>query len=629
MSVHILMNVVDEQEMRVALIRDGHLDTIVHERINLDHQHCGNIYKAKVANIEPSLDAAFLDLGGSKNAFIHIDEVQHDQGPKARIEQVLRPGQELLVQVTKEAIKDKGACVTTNLSIPGRYLVLVQDPEGLGVSKRIDDQATRRRLKSLLATFEPPPGFGYIVRTAGADRSDDDISLDQEYLGRLWQEIEAKAQRVKAPACVYRESDVVLRTLREMVDEAEATVILDSERYYDEARAFAMVFMPELAGRIQLHREDLPLMAYYGVEERLGTIYDRKVQMPSGGNVVIEQTEAMVTIDVNSARSREGSDVHATALQTNLEAVLTIAEQLKLRDLGGLVVIDFIDMESRDHQRLVQLALRRALLGDKARTQVASMSRFGLVEMTRQRTRPSHKMFATMECAHCKGTGAVKTPETFEIEVMRAVRQALNAGQVSKLDVVVPADLAVGLLNSRNAEIVGLERQFDCRITFSVDPLIKTREFRLQPTVRKRGGGRRQSNEKPVHSGLLADWMHAKMVAKAQVKELVERGAAAIEQELLDHANGKAVTVAEAPAAGEAVNDQHASAAPAPAAAVAAIPDLHQEALVLRHLLFTPAVSTPVLSALPLASGAEAAKPRRSSRGTASNGRRRRRGSRS
>ena len=471
-----------------------------------------------------------------------------------------------------------------------------------------------------MATFEPPKGFGYIVRTAGAERSNDEISLDQEYLGRLWQEIEAKADRVKSPGCIYRESDVVLRTLREMADEPDVTVILDSERYYDEARAFAMVFMPELEGRIQLHREDLPLMTYYGVEERLGTIYDRQVQMPSGGNVCIEQTEAMVTIDVNSARSREGADVHATALQTNLEAVLTIAEQLKLRDLGGLVVIDFIDMESRDHQRLVQLALRRALLSDKARTQVASMSRFGLVEMTRQRTRPSHKMFATMECPHCKGTGAVKTPETFEIEVMRAVRQSLNSGQVAKLDVVVPADLAVSLLNSRSEEIVGLERQFDCRITISVDQLIKTREFRLQPTMRKRGG-RRKQQEKPVHSGLLAEWMHAKMVAKAQVKELLDRGSAAIEQELLDHANGKTPT-AEPKASEEAPAEAAAPALPA-------IPDVHQEALLLRRLLFEPAAPAPANGVLPLASRTEGSKPRRSSRNGSSNGRRRRRGARS
>ncbi|TVR14518.1 MAG: Rne/Rng family ribonuclease [Planctomycetota bacterium] len=628
MSVHILMNVVDEQEMRVALIRDGHLDTILHERINPDHLQCGNIYKAKVANVEPSLDAAFLDVGGAKNAFIHVDEVPHDAGPKARIEQILRPGQEIIVQVTKEAIKDKGACVTGHISIPGRYLVLVQDPEGLGVSKRIEDPAVRRRLKSLLASFEPPTGFGYIVRTAGAERSDEEISLDQEYLSRLWQEIDAKAKRVKAPACIYQESDVVLRTLREMADEPDVSVIIDSERYYDEARAFAMVFMPELEGRIQLHREDLPVMTYYGVEERLATIYDRKVPMPSGGNIVIEQTEAMVTIDVNSARSREGADVHATALQTNLEAALAIAEQLKLRDLGGLVVIDFIDMDSRDHQRLVQLALRRALLSDKARTQVASMSRFGLVEMTRQRTRPSHKMFATMECPHCKGTGAVKTPETFEIEVMRAVRQTLNSGNVAKLDVVVPSDLAVGLLNSRSAEIVGLEREYDCRISFSVDPLIKTREYRLQPTTRKRGGGRRGQQEKPVHSGLLADWMQAKMQVKAQVKELQERGPAAIEQELLDHANGRTSShdTSDTPVVAK-VSQAPGTTADSPSAPVpAGPPTILEEAQRLRQLLFTAPSPTPVM--VPLASSQEGAKPRRSSR-TVGNGRRRRRGSRS
>jgi ribonuclease E len=618
MSAHILMNVVDEQEMRVALIREGRLETIVHERIADDTQALGNIYKAKVANVEPSLDAAFLDLGGVKNGFIHIDDVRHDKGKKARIEQVLKPGQELLVQVTKEAIKDKGPCCTTFLSIPGRYLVLVQDPDGLGVSKRIEDPAQRKRLKKLLSGFEPPEGFGFIVRTAGADRTPDEITLDNEYLTRLWSEIDSKAKRVKAPACVYQEADVVVRSLRELAEGEAPKVIIDSERYYDEARAFAMVFMPELAGAIELHREELPLFTYYGVEERLATVYDRQVHMPSGGNIVIEQTEALVSIDVNSSRNREGADVHATALQTNLEAVQTIAEQLVLRDLGGLIIIDFIDMEPKDHQRLVQLALRRALLGDKARTQVAHLSRFGLIEMTRQRTRPSHKMRSHMECGYCKGTGIVKTPETFEIEVMRSVRQTLSSGSVSKIDVVVPAEMAVGLLNGRGSEISALESQHDCRITVSADQLMKLREFRLQPTARKRGG-RRKQQEKPVHPGLLASWMEGKAKAKAAVEELMDKGSAAIEQELNDLVNGKPPVVAA---------KSTAEAAPAPAPVPSGPPTVFDEALVLRKLLFE--VCEPVAVGAP----SELAKPNSSdtsrpshngSNGRGSGNRRRRR----
>lgn len=619
MSNHILMNVVDEQEMRVALIRDGHLESIVHERLAGDGLHLGNIYLGRVANVEKSLDAAFIDLDAAKNGFLHVDDVRHDQKKGSRIERVLKPGQQILVQITKEPIKDKGPCLTMNLSIPGRYLVLVQDPEGLGVSKRIDDPALRRRLKKLLAGFEPPAGFGYIVRTAGADRSDDEITLDSEYLARLWQDIEAKAKRVQAPACVYREADVVVRTLRELADEEAAKVILDSEEFYDEARAFSMVFMPELSERIELHREELPIFTYYGVEERLATIYDRQVQLPSGGTIVIEQTEALVSIDVNSSRSRDGADVHATALDTNLEAVLTIAEQLVLRDLGGLIIIDFIDMDDRDHQRLVQLALRKALTRDKAKTSVAAMSRFGLVEMTRQRTRPSHKMAASQECPYCRGTGAIKTPETVEIEVMRAVREALAQGDVAKVDVVVPADLAVGLLNDRGAEIAALGHQYEARIQVTADSLIKAREFRLT-TVAKKRGRRRKKEEKPVHPGLLASWLESKAKARSEVAELKEKGPAALERELNELANGRPVAkpVAEATPT-EPVVAATAVSAPAPAAGP---PALLEEAAELRRLLFSVPRPVDVVSAL-ASDGKSSITP--SSSGGRGNGNRRRR----
>jgi len=525
------MNVLDEQELRVGVIRDGRLEALIHERLG-DGQHLGNIYKARVANVEPSLDAAFLDLGTGKNGFIHIDEVIHDKGRGKRIEDVLSPGQELLVQITKESIKDKGPCMSMYLSLPGRYLVMMHSEAAKGVSKRIEDPAVRKRLKTILATCEPPAGFGFIVRTAAADRSDEEIRLDYEFLKRLWSEIESLAGRARAPVCAYQEADVVVRTLRDIVNADVQSIVIDQEKLFDEARAFAQVFMPELCSRIQLHRDELPLFTFYGLEERLARIYDRKVQLPSGGTIVIEQTEALVSIDVNSARNRDSSDVERTALMTNLEAVSTIAEQLVLRDLGGLIIIDFIDMENRDNQRLVQLALRRALTVDKAKIQLSPLSRFGLVEMTRQRTRPSHKIVASSECPYCAGTGSVKTAETLEIDCMREIRQMLHSRSLSRLEVVVPQDLAISILNARHKEIGELENRTDCRILFTGDQLIKAREFRLVPTIRK--GERRERREKvePIRPSLLAPLLVEQAKAIQLAKELAAMRPADLEREL-------------------------------------------------------------------------------------------------
>jgi ribonuclease E len=608
MTTNILMNVVDEQELRVAVIRDGHLELLNHERVG-EGQHLGNIYKAKVANVEPSLDAAFLDLGAGKNGFIHIDEVIHDKGSNARIEKALQAGQEVIVQITKESIKDKGPCVSMYISIPGRYLVLMSATQIKGVSKRIEDMSVRKRLKDLLASFEPPEGFGFIVRTAGADRMDGEIKLDYEFLKRLWDEVDARAKRIKAPACLYQEADVVVRTLRDLATSDVQSIIIDQEKLYDEARAFAQVFMPELCNRIQLHREALPLFSYYGLEERLSTLFDRKIQLPSGGTIVIEQTEAMVSIDVNSARNRGGGDVETTALMTNLEAVTTIAEQLILRDLGGLIIIDFIDMENRENQKLVQLALRRALSTDKAKIQIAGLSRFGLVELTRQRTRPSHKLLASAECQYCVGTGSVKTPETLEIECMRSIREALGGKVLTRLEVVLPQDLAIPIMNARHKELAELESQHDCRIVFTGDSLIKAREFRIVPTVRKGSG--RPEKEGPIRPSLLAPLLVEKAKAIALAKEIAQMKSEDLENEL------EAGEVRQG-GSGEGSGTRAAQAVAQVAAPAPIRPaTIWDEAIVLRRMLFSPnnpmPVSRPTPELAPV--GAPASMPSRRSRG--------------
>ncbi len=585
MGSHILMNVLDEQELRVGVIRDGRLEGLVHERLG-DGQHLGNIYKAKVANVEPSLDAAFLDLGVGKNGFIHVDELVHDKGKNKRIEDILRPGQEIIVQVTKEAIKDKGPCMSMYLSVPGRYLVLMHSDEAKGVSKRIEDPAVRRRLKGLLESFEPPKGLGFIVRTAAADRNEAEIRLDYDFLKRLWAEVEALGERVKAPFCLYQEADVVVRTLRDIAGPGLESIVIDQEALYDEARAFAQVFMPELCDRIQLHRDELPLFSYYGIEERLAQIYDRKVELPSGGTIVIEQTEALVSIDVNSSKNREAGDVETTAFMTNLEAVNTIAEQLVLRDLGGLIIIDFIDMESREHQKMVQLALRRALATDKAKIQVGPMSRFGLVEMTRQRQRPSHKLVASSECPYCTGTGSIKTLESMEIDCLREIRQLLHSRSLSRLEVVLPPEVALAILNARHGEISELETKTDCRIVFTGDPLIKAREFRLNPIFRKgpRQGGRNQG-ERPVRPSLLAPLLVEQAKAIQLAKELAAMKPAELERELsTDPSDRRDEPKPE---------ERPVEAKAAPVVVVVAAepkraPAVWDEAAVLRQLLFGP-----------------------------------------
>ena len=370
-----------------------------------------------------------------------------------------------------------------------------------------------------------------------------------------------------------------MRTLRDTAAADVQSIVIDQEKLYDEARAFAQVFMPELCNRIQHHRDELPLFTYYGLEERLARIYDRKVQMPSGGTVVIEQTEALVSIDVNSAKNRDSSDVETTALMTNLEAVATIAEQLVLRDLGGLIIIDFIDMEDRDNQRKVQLALRRGLSSDKAKIQLSPLSRFGLVEMTRQRTRPSHKLVASAECPYCVGTGSVKTAETLEIDCMREIRQMLHSRAVTRLEVVVPQDLALSILNARHKEIGELEERTDCKIVFTGDALMKAREFRLAPSFRKGERGerreRRGERHEPVRPSLLAPLMVEQAKAIQLAKELAAMTSSDLEREL----EADPVHVTEQPPR------PAAEASPAPAERRA--PTLWEEAAALRRLLFS------------------------------------------
>lgn len=594
MSTNILMNVVDERELRVAVVQDGHLETVFHERLG-DGQQLGNIYKARVANVEPSLDAAFIDLGTGKNGFLYVDEVMHGKGPGARIEHVLKAGDELMVQITKESIKDKGPAVTAHISLPGRYLVLMASEDKRAVSRRIVDPAERKRLKKLLDEFEAPDGFGFIMRTAGEGRLEEEIRLDYAYVKRLWQEIESRRGKLTAPSVVYQEANVVVRTLRDVADANVESVVVDDEDLYDETRAFAHVLMPELVNAIQYHRDELPLFAAYGVEDRLATMLDRQVEMPSGGNIVIEQTEALVSIDVNSARNRTASNVADTALLTNLEAVRCIAEQLILRDLGGLVIIDFIDMESRDSQRLVQLSLRKALLSDKAKTQVALISRFGLVEMTRQRTRPSHKMVSLSECEHCSGLGVVKTAETVEIECLRRLRRVLAERSIELVEVYLIPELAISVLNNRRSEINALEQRYDCKIKLIGDPLVKDRSVRVQSVVRK-GRRRKQQTDQAIRPSMIAPMLDQQVRIAEEARAMMKKSPDELEREIW------AIT--------EGIPPKEQAAAKAEVAQVAAssTPSVWEDALRLRELLFSAARPVPVGNNTVLASGSKTAR---------------------
>lgn len=459
-----LFNATQSEELRVAIVDGQQLIDIDIESAGKE-QRKSNIYKGAITRIEPSLEAAFVDYGGERHGFLPFKEVarsyfqsgENTDPARARIQDVLREGQELIIQVDKDERGSKGAALTTFISLAGRYLVLMpNNPRGGGVSRRVEGEE-RNELRDIMAQLNVPQGMSIIGRTAGIDRSLEEVQWDLNYLLQLWDAIENAAKKEKAPSLIYLESSLVVRAIRDYFHPEISEILIDTESIYDQAMQFMSHVMPNNVNRIKLYKDDVPLFSRFQIEHQIETAFARQVLLPSGGAIVIDHTEAMVSIDVNSARATRGTDIEQTALHTNIEAADEIARQLRLRDLGGLIVIDFIDMEIQRNQREVENRLREALRYDRARVQMGKISRFGLLELSRQRLQPSLGETSHMPCPRCHGTGHIRGTESTALHILRILQEEAMKENTAVIYAQVPVDVATFLLNEKRAEIHTIE----------------------------------------------------------------------------------------------------------------------------------------------------------------------------
>lgn len=495
-----LINVAQTEECRIAVVEDSVLEELYVERASADN-YVGNIYKGKVVNLEPSIQAAFVDFGVGRNGFLHISDVEpqyfrqggydpaealereneearNGAGGRRRrprrpgdrprikppIQEIFRRGDEVLVQVIKEGIGNKGPTLSTYISIPGRYLVLMPALGRVGVSRKIEDEDARRRLRRILLELHPPKGLGFIVRTAGVERTRRELSRDMAYLLRLWKVIVKRVKGHPAPIDIYEESDMIIRTIRDMFTSDVDSIQIDELEAYERAKEFLNLVMPRHADRLSHYEGKEPLFHKYNLDHEIGQINKREVQLKDGGSIVIDQTEALVAIDVNSGSFRTDDSAEETAYQLNMKAAQEIARQLRLRDLGGVIVNDFIDMRREKHRRNVERCLRDAVARDRARTKILRTSPFGLIEMTRQRVRPSLRRSVFQECPCCDGRGFVKTAESMAIEVVRKLIHARYNDKISRISVVVNDEVASYLNNLKRRDIADLEHKANVTI---------------------------------------------------------------------------------------------------------------------------------------------------------------------
>jgi ribonuclease E len=460
--------------------------------------HVGNIYKGRVTNVEPSIQAAFVDFGLGRNGFLHIsdlmpsyfgrrgDDYQESVGRKmARrdrppIQRCLRRGDDIIVQIIKEGIGTKGPTLSTYLSIPGRILVMMPGMSKLGVSRKIEDEEERRRLRQILDVLKPPKDCGFIIRTAGVGKTKAEIQKDLNYLTRLWQNISKTMSSEASPVELYTEGDLVTRTVRDVFTADIERIIVDHKDVASRIKDFIKIAMPRTKNRLELYEEPVPLFHKYGIEREIELMYARTVPLPSGGSLVIDSTEAVVAIDVNSGKFRDHSDAEMTAFKTDMEAADEIPRQLRLRDLGGVIICDFIDLRYERHRRDLEKRLHENLRNDRAKTKMLRMSQFGIIEMTRQRMRPSLKRSIYFDCPHCRGAGLVKTPESMALDVMRRLAIAINDQRVHRIELAVCPEVTFYLQNRKRTAIAGLESHYQKRIIIRSDPAVSMDEVSLQ-----------------------------------------------------------------------------------------------------------------------------------------------------
>ncbi|WP_339493612.1 ribonuclease E [Pseudomonas sp. RA_105y_Pfl2_P56] len=479
-----LINATQPEELRVALV-DGQRLYDLDIESGAREQKKANIYKGRITRIEPSLEAAFVDFGSERHGFLPLKEISREYFKKApegrvNIKDVLSEGQEVIVQVEKEERGNKGAALTTFISLAGRYLVLMpNNPRAGGISRRIEGEE-RNELREALNGLVAPADMGLIVRTAGLGRSSEEMQWDLDYLLQLWTAIKEASLDRSAPFLIYQESNVIIRAIRDYLRQDIGEVLIDSVEAQDEALTFIRQVMPQYASKIKLYEDSVPLFNRFQIESQIETAFQRVVELPSGGSIVIDPTEALVSIDINSARATKGSDIEETALQTNLEAAEEIARQLRLRDIGGLIVIDFIDMTPAKNQRAVEEKVRECLEADRARVQIGRISRFGLLEMSRQRLRPSLGESSGIVCPRCNGTGIIRDVESLSLAILRLIEEEALKDRTAEVRAQVPIPVAAFLLNEKRNSITKIELRTRARIVILPNDHLETPHFEVQ-----------------------------------------------------------------------------------------------------------------------------------------------------
>jgi len=509
-----LINATQTEELRVALVDGQRLYDLDIESGSRE-QKKSNIYKGKITRIEPSLEAAFVDFGAERHGFLPLKEISKSYFSKnpgsgrVNIKEVMKEGQEVIVQVDKEERGNKGAALTTMVSLAGRYLVLMpNNARAGGISRRIEGDE-RTELREAMKGVTVPDDMGVIVRTAGIGRSSEELQWDLDYLMQLWQAIDGASERRSAPCLLLQESNVVIRAIRDYLRQDIGEVLIDNQSAYDEAISFVQQVMPQYENKFKLYEDKVPLFNRYQIESQIETAFQREVKLPSGGSIVIDPTEALVSIDINSARATKGADIEETATTTNCEAAEEIARQLRLRDMGGLVVIDFIDMHSNRNQREVESRLKNALEMDRARVQVGRISRFGLMEMSRQRLRPSLGETSGHVCPRCSGTGIVRDLPSLSLSILRLIEEEAAKENTGQIRAEVPLNVGTFLLNEKREVIADIEDRHNARIVILPNPHMDTPHYevtRLRPDDTLIGQASHEQNFEPeMDFGLDAD----------------------------------------------------------------------------------------------------------------------------
>jgi ribonuclease E len=481
-----LFNATQSEELRVAIVEGQKLIDLDIESATKE-QRKSNIYKGTITRVEQSLEACFVDYGNERNGFLPFKEIARNvinngdsEMNRNNIASALRVGQEVIVQVEKDERGNKGAALTSFISLAGRYLVLMpNNPRGGGVSRRIEGE-DRNELRDTLAQLQVPNGMSIIARTAGIGRSAEELQWDLNYLLQLWTAVDGASKSNKAPLLIYQESSLVIRAIRDYYTQDIGEILIDTEDVFEQAKGFMGHVMPNMVNRVKLYHDDVPLFSRFQIEHQIESAFARTVTLPSGGAIVIDHTEALVSIDVNSARATRGSDIEATAFNTNIEAADEVARQLRLRDLGGLVVVDFIDMESAKHQREVEDKLRDAMKFDRARVQLGKISRFGLMELSRQRLKPSLEDSAHLPCPRCHGTGHIRSTESIALHILRIIQEEAMKDNSAQVVAQVPVDVATYLLNEKRFDLQSLETRMKVSVVLIPNLYLETPNYTVQ-----------------------------------------------------------------------------------------------------------------------------------------------------